>query len=184
MPPYEVKSILEEQLKRGEQFAGAWPWRLLVFMLILFLVTIFIYAGMAFGYKPYLNSQLDVLDKKLADLNKQVESDQSKILITLYSQLVNAQSILDSHFMPSKLFKFLETNTEERVYYQILTLSLAEKTLKIEGTAGDYNALVRQAEYFRRAPEIKAVFLDDSRTREGGDIQFTLRLILDPGILK
>lgn len=183
MPQY-TKSVLEEQLKKGEGLGAVWPWRLLLFMIIILGLLTFIYAAVILGYEPYLNSQTKSLDQKIDDLNKQAESDQAKSLIGLYSQLVNIQNILRSHRMPSKLPRFLESNTDSNVYYSNLNLLLIDQSLRLDGIATDYNALVRQLELFRRQPEIKSVLLTGSTAREDGGIQFSIRMIISPDFLK
>lgn len=183
MPQYG-KSILEEQLKRGVEISGRWPWRLLLFMLIIFGLTAFVYAGMVVGYGPYLDSQIKTLDKNLADLDARVQSDQPKALINLYSQLVNLQSLLKTHPLPSKLLQFLEGNTDVNVYYTSLDFSLSNQTLKLGGLASDYGALSRQLAIFRTNPQVKGASLEDSRSGESGNIQFQVRLVISSDLLK
>lgn len=160
------------------------PWRLLLFAAILLGTLFFVYLGMIFGYEPYLNSQIKNLDQKIAGLNQRVESDETKNLINLYSQLVNIQGLLRSHPLPSKLFQFLENNMDAGVYYSDLNLSLSDRNLKIAGAANDYGALARQLEIFRKSPSVKAVFLDESKTGEANKIIFTMKMIMDENILR
>lgn len=183
MPQYN-KSLLEEQLKRGGEMSGMWPWRLLLFTLLIFGLTVFVYLGMVLGYGPYLDSQKQALDKNIADLDAKVQSDQPKSLINLYSQLVNLQTLLKNHPMSSKLLQFLEGNTDANVYYNSLDFSLIGRTLKLGGTANDYSALSRQLAIFRSNSQITGVFLDDSRSGDSGNIQFQIRLITSPDLLK
>ncbi|MBI2515090.1 PilN domain-containing protein [Candidatus Wolfebacteria bacterium] len=180
----EIKSLLEQQLERGEELRSTWPWRLLVFTALAFVILILVYAGMSFGYAPYLNSEIKKLDQKLADLNSQLESDQPKALMSLYSELLGVQGLLESHPLASKFFDFLEKSTDSRVYFTNLSFSVEEKSIKLEGIASDHNSLVRQIEIFRRSPRVKAIFLDDSRTRDQNDAQFILRLIVDDAMFK
>ncbi len=179
-----TKSVLEEQLRRGERLPVGWPWRLLTFMVIIFGMAVLAYVGMTFGYETYLNARIKNLDQKIGELSQSVEEGREKNLTSLYSQLVNVQSLLASHPMPSKILGFLEKNTHPRIYYSTLTLAVPEKTLKMEGVATDYNSIVEQAELFRRALEVKSVFLDDSAAREEGNVRFTIRLLLKPEIFK
>lgn len=171
-----TKSILEEQLKAGERLPVGWPWRLLLFTVIVFGITVFLFLGMSLGYKPFLNSRAKALDKEIANLTESIGEEQQKDLINFYSQLVNIQNLLANHAAASKLFDFLEKNTHQQVSYLSLNLSLAEKNLKLDGNAPDYNILVQQLESFRRAPEINQVFLEDSKLGEAG-IRFSIRLM-------
>lgn len=172
-----VKSVLEEQFKTSERMPVEWPWRILVFSIIFFGITIFLYSGMLFGYKPYLDSRIKGLDGEISNLTKTIGEENQKNLINFYSQLVNVQNLLNRHQTVSKIFDFLEKNTNNQVQYSSLNLSLAEKNLKLEGNVVDYNILVKQLEAFRQASEIEKVFLEDSKLGEGG-IHFSIKLIL------
>lgn len=177
-----TKSILEEQLKAGERLPVGWPWRLLVFTAIIFGSTILIYFGMIFGYKPYLNSKMKGLDKEIANLTASIGEEQQKNLADFYSQLVNVRNLLVNHPTVSKFFDFLEKNTYQQVNFSSLSLSLAEKNLRLEGNASDYRILVQQLELFRQAPEINSIFLDSLQLREGS-ISFSIRLVFKPELI-
>lgn len=171
-----TKSILEEQLKAGEGLSVGWPWRLLFFTVIVFGITVFLFLGMSLGYKPFLNSRAKALDKEIANLTESIGEEQQKSLINFYSQLVNIQNLLVNHPTASKLVDFLGENTHQQVNYFSLNLSLAEKNLKLDGNAPNYNILVQQLELFRRAPEIERVFLEDSKIGEAG-VRFSIKLV-------
>jgi lipopolysaccharide export LptBFGC system permease protein LptF len=172
-----------EQFRTPEKLPVGWPWRLLVFALIVFAFMVAIYFGMVFGYTPYLNSQANSLDKQINSLSQSVNQEQQKNLANFYSQLINVQTLLASHQNPSKLFDFLEKNTNQNVYYQSLELAAAEKTLKLTGNASDYNILVQQLELFRRDPRVESVFLDSSGLGATGGTDFSIRVIFKPELM-
>lgn len=183
MPP-QYKSVLEEQLRKGERLPVGWPWRLLTFMGVALGMVVLAYVGMTLGYKTYLNARIKNLDARIEELNKSLEEGKEKNLTNTYSQLVNIQTLLASHPMPSKLFEILEKNTHPRAYYNNFNLAVPEKILKIEGIAPDYKSVTEQMELYRRIPEIKSVFLDDSSLKEDGSIRFVIRLLIKPEIFK
>lgn len=177
----EVKSILEQQLQRGAQARGTWPWKLLLFSVVLFGMSVFIYAGIAFGYQGILDKQLGGLNTDIKNYSSQADSSDTKALITFYSQLVNIQSLLQNHPLPSKVFSFLESHTDQNIYYLNSVLSVPDKTLRLDGRALDYDSLIRQLEIFKSAPEINLLTLSDSRTDTNGNIQFTILLSFNSG---
>ena len=183
MPQY-TNSALEQELRKPERLPVGWPWRLLVFTAIVFGVMVAGYLGMNLGYKPYLNSRIKSLDAKITNLSQAIDEEQQKNLVTLYSQLINIQNLLNSHITPSKLFDFLEKNTHGQIHYLALNLSLMEKSIKLEGVSPDYIVLAQQLELFQGIPEIEKVFLEDSRALEAGNIRFSIRLIFKPELLK
>ena len=82
MPQY-TNSALEQELRKPERLPVGWPWRLLVFVVIIFGVTVATYLGMILGYKPYLNSQVKNLDAKITSLSQAVDEEQQKNLVGL-----------------------------------------------------------------------------------------------------
>lgn len=182
MPEY--KTALEQELRGGEKLPVGWPWRLLVFMIVIFGITIAIYFGMILGYQPYLNSQIRILDAKIATLGQSIDAEQQKNLSDFYSQLANIQNLLASHPASSKILDFLEKNTHQQTYYLVTTVSLADRSIKLEGVSPDYGIFVQQLEVFRQAPEIQNIFLDDSRIADDKSVHFTVRLIFKPDLVK
>ncbi len=179
-----TKSALEQQLKTPTKMPVGWPWRLLIFSTIILGTATISYFGITLGYKPYLNSQISVLDSKINDLSKTIGNDQQKNLITTYSQLVNIQNLLDSHTVTSKLFDLLEKNTLTQVYYVSLDLSLLEKRLKIDGSAPSYDILSQQLEVLRKTPNIERVIVNDSKIIDDGTVRFSIQLIFKPELVK
>jgi len=179
MPQY-TQSALEQELKRAEKLPVGWPWRLLLFSIIVFGATIAGYLGITLGYQPYLNSQIKTLDAKIVDLTQTVGEEQQKNLVTLYSQLSNIQNLLNSHTSASKVFDLLEKNTQPQIYYLSLIFSLTAKEIQLDGSAPNYGVLSQQLEVFKQIPEIKKVSLRDSAAVDDGTIHFSVRLIFKP----
>jgi len=180
--PYN-QSILEQELRRGEKVEAGLPWRLLVFSAFLFGLLFFVYLGMQFGYKPYLNSRIKNLDSKINNLNQVIDEGERKRLIDMYSQFINIQDLLKSHTVPSRLIELLEKNTQSQIYYLSLNFSLTDKSLRLEGVSPNYNILAQQLELFQRIPEIERVNLDNSQLLGNGDIRFSIKLIFKPELI-
>ncbi|MCX6703030.1 MAG: hypothetical protein NTW60_04180 [Candidatus Wolfebacteria bacterium] len=177
----EAKSILEQQLQRSADVRGTWPWKLLLFSVILFGMSVFIYSGIAFGYQGYLDKQLGGLNAEIKNYSTQADSSDTKSLITFYSQLVNIQSLLQNHPMPSKVFSFLESHADQNIYFMNSVLSVPDRTLRLDGRALEYDSLIRELEILKNAPEIRTLTLSDSRTDSNGNVQFTMLLSFNPG---
>jgi hypothetical protein len=178
-----TKSALEEELKRPDSLPVGWPWRLLLFMAIVFCTMAALYLGMTLGYQPYLNSQIRSLDQEIGQLSQSIDEEQQKRLISFYSQLVNINNLLETRPETSKFFDFLEKNTSGRVYYKSAELSVTEMTAKLEGIATSYSVLAEQIEIFRRASGVERVSLDSSSVG-GSGIDFSATLSLSSGIFE
>ena len=158
-----------------------WPWRFIIFSVSVLFFSIFLYIGIEFGYVSYLKSHIDAQDKNLSELTSIVpEADQEEFL-GFYSQLANLQTILDNHVVSSRLFTWLERNTNANVFFDNFSLNSEGRLLSLSGVAESYQALVEQLEAFRQSPEVKDVSLrgsglDEARVRFQISITFHTEL--------
>jgi len=182
------KSVLEEQLKKAEHLPTKLPWRIFTFSFIIFIGLLATYAGIEFGYKPYLNSRIKSLDQKIAALTQSISEEQQNNLINFYSQLVNLKDLINSHIVTSNLLELLEKNTYPEVHYTGLTLEIKGKEVKLEGLSPNYEFLIKEMELLRKLPEVERIFLESSNyeelTKEMKGVKFTLRIFLTPQFFK
>ncbi|MBN2197891.1 PilN domain-containing protein [Candidatus Wolfebacteria bacterium] len=183
MPPYN-KTNLEKGLASPEKLPVGWPWRLLIFTIILFGTAVGGYLGMKLGYEPYLKSKINNLDEEISGLTKVVGEEEQKQLSLFYSQLINIEDLLNSHIYPSKLLNFLEKNTYSKVFYDNLNFSIKERSLTLNGNAFDYKTLAQQIKLFQDLPDIENVFLESSILSENETIKFSIKLIIKTEFLK
>lgn len=176
------QSPLEKELKTPEQLPVNLPWRILFVSIIAFGIMVFIYLGMLFGYKPFLDSQIKKVDMEISSLSKEIGKEQLKELITFYSQLTNIQKLFDSRVLASNVFDFLEETTHQNVYFTLMNLSTQKREVRLEGLSPSYRVLAEQLELFRKNPQVGQVFLRSSNLEEGS-INFMINLILKPGAL-
>lgn len=166
-----------EKFMEPEKLPVGWPWRLLIFSIIFFLLVLFIYLGIIWGYQPYLWSQKQSLDKKINEIGGTISEADRENFINFFSQLINIQTLLNTHVKGSNIYSFLEKNTNQGVYYEGADLSVTEHSLRLEGVARSYDNLVQQLVAFEQAPEIARVILEQSQIAEQG-IRFSLKLII------
>ncbi|MBI4993774.1 hypothetical protein HZC33_02350 [Candidatus Wolfebacteria bacterium] len=165
--------------------SAEFPWRLLSFSAIIFGFALFIYLGMVFGYEPYLNSQAGNLNQKISALNQSIDENQQKQIIGFYSQLVNIQDLLKTHKPISSIFDLIEKNTYQSVSYSNLRMSVADKEIRIDGSAPDYETLIKEVALWNKTPEINRVVLENIISQESPliknkvEVKFSARLILN-----
>ncbi|MEK7624369.1 MAG: PilN domain-containing protein [Patescibacteria group bacterium] len=181
MPQYSKN--VAEQFLGPEKLPVGWPWRMFLFSVIVFALTLLIYFGMIFGYKPYLETERQSLDKKINEIGGAVSETDRENFIKFYSQLVNIQTLLNNHISGSNIYTFLEKNTNQGVYYEGASLSVPEHFLRLEGIARSYDNLVQQLVVFEQAPEIKKVILEESRTADKG-VSFSIQVTFKPELLR
>ncbi len=184
MPQYS-KTLLEEQLKRGEALTKMWPWRLLLFTIIIFCTMLAIYLGMLLGYGPYLDARVSSLDKEIANLDRELQSDEAKSLIKFYSQLVDAAALLKDHRMPSHLADFLSNTTDSGIQYANFSFSDSDRSIQLDGVAADYNALVRQLVIFQDNPKVKDASLSNAAANaDTRSVTFVIKLTMADDIVR
>jgi len=180
MPQYD-KNIIEKFDK--EELSVGWPWRFLLISLVSFGIALFIYLGLFFGYRSYLNQQISKKDAEIAQLAATVPKEDQERLVKFYSQLQNLKSLLDQHIINSKILPFLEKNTNRRVFYPKLEADIRRRTLNLEGVAESFEVLAQQLEAFRRAKEVERFIITDSQLVEG-QVRFRLSVVLKPEVFK
>lgn len=180
MPQYEQN--LTEQFG-SEKLSVGWPWRLFVFSLVLLAISLITYVGILFGYKPFLQNQIELKDKEINRLADTVSKTDQEQLTKFYSQLLNLKSILDQHIVTNKILPFLEKNTNKSVFYTKLSAKAGDYSLTLEGFADSFEILAQQLEAFRQAKEVNRFIINESQLVEGR-VRFKLTAFLMPTMFK
>lgn len=163
-----------------ERVGGGTPWRLLLFSVFVFGIMLVSYLGLRFGYKPFLESQIQGLDteiQKLATLMPQAEREQ---LTKFYFQVVNLKSILEKHVIASKLIPFAERIAHKQARFKSFSFAGDKGTVSIQMNAATPEAFVQQIEMLRSAPEVTSFAMSGVGVDEGGTINFGVVLTLKP----
>ncbi len=159
-------------------------WRLMFFMLFVFLVFLVSYLGLAVGYRSYLKAQIEKTDQELAALAARVSEDQQDAFLKFQYQLFNLRSLLARHVIASRVFPFLEVNTNQRVQYTNFELNVPDSRLDLRGSAQSYAVLAEELAAYERAPQVLRYQIANSQVGEGGRVTFEVALFLDSTIFK
>jgi hypothetical protein len=152
---------------------------MLVISLVIFGLTVLIWAGISFGYIPFLSSQLKQVNADFESLSKRISPDQQKSLTDFYSQLYNIQNLQASHKYPAKIFDFLEKNTYPMVNITNFQVNLEGGDIRFSGIAVDYQTLVNQLAVLKSDPNVNSVVLESSQkkdVKEGGGVSFSIKM--------
>ncbi|HUC02153.1 MAG TPA: PilN domain-containing protein [Candidatus Paceibacterota bacterium] len=146
--------------------------------------AIIIYCGLAFGYEPYLQSQLTATQNKVSALNQSISPTDQTQLINFYSQIANLQTLLQSHVLSSQLFSWLEQNTEANVYYRSFSLQSGNQVVLV-GTAASEADVNQQIAIFENSPEVSSVDVTGVNAPELGQTgwSFNITLIVNPSVM-
>ena len=156
-----------ERLGREPPKTPGWSGGILMFSGTLFFFSLFVYIGLAFGYKPYLNSEVKELQSKIQAFGQQIPLEEQKKLINFYSQLANLKVILQERVFTSHLFPWLENNTQANIYYEDFSLDVSKGAVKISGAALSMEDINQQLAIFVSLPELRKTQID-SATFAGG----------------
>jgi hypothetical protein len=173
-----------EQLGREPTGTQGWAVGALLFSGGLFFLALLIYAGLAFGYEPYLQSQLQSEQNQMNALSQSIPGSDQAQLIDYYSQIANLQSLLQDHVDEVAFFSWLEKDTEANIYYQSFALTGGDR-VSLAGmglTEADVN---QQIAIFENAPEVSAVTVSNVTAPEtpGSGWGFSITLTIEPSAL-
>lgn len=179
------------QSLRGNNFApgfapssaARYPWRAVYIGATIFGLMILAYAGMEFGYAPYLEAKRNALQEKQREVSAQITPAQEEDLILFYSQLTNLQKLLSEHARPSASFTMIEQITLPQVQYGQMSLIVSEQKLSLLGTAFDFLTVAQQAQQYINAREVDTVFLKKTQ-RDKGLATFDIDVRLNPDALR
>ena len=159
---------------------GGGPWRILIVSAVVFGLTLVIWAGMAFGYAPYLRAQVDDIDGELQALSSSITPEEQNDFIDFYSQLYNIDVLSRTHLYPTNVFEFLEEYTYPSVLITSARVQVTDNELRLDGISTSYDVLTDQISMYRDHPDVVNVSLDTSRARaatEGGGVIFSVRVV-------
>ncbi len=176
MEQRDPQTALADQFVVDAPNAGL-PWRLMVFSIVLFVFSLFIFAGIKFGYTSYLNTRQNNLKTETQALAKKINPDDQIKYVNVYSQTLNLKKVLDRHIFSANLFNFLQNKTAINVYYTNATFSAEEGHVTVRGIAATSEALVQQLSVFDAAGELKSAVLTQMRFVEGGKVSFEVEFV-------
>lgn len=178
----ELNSTINRARAAGMPSVG-FPWRLLIISVVVFGLCVLVWAGISFGYIPYLNSQISNSDSAFKSLSSKIDINQQQNLTDFYSQLYNVQTLETTHVYASRLFDFLEKNVYPNVRLTSLQAGVTGGDLSFDGVATDYSVLTNEMAVLKSDPNILTVSLDSSRQRaakDGGGVSFSIRMTFSP----
>lgn len=179
LPPQAIDRLIRAPV----QTPGAYQ-NLLMLAGALFFVVLIIFAGLSFGYTPYLERQSTDLDLRIRQFAEQVSDEEQEELRSFYSQLANLKTILAEHSVSAPAFSFLEKNTLPQVYYTRARLDAVLGEMVLEGVAFGVDDVASQAALFERAPEVSRVNMK-SISRAGENAQrFNITIYFAPGFFR
>lgn len=127
----------------------------------------------------------------LQDLEERIASIETSEKQTLKSEILAYQNKIDNfslllaeHQKSSNFFKIIEDSAHPKVWFKELQLNLEKSQVVVTGFAKDFRVLGQQSFIFKNQESIQEVNLSDLSLGEGGEVEFTFRLFLNPRIFQ
>jgi len=149
-----------EQLNQGSRRTPGWSSGIILFSGSILFIIVVVYAGLQFGYQPYLNGQLSSLESQAQKVGQSVSPADQASLVTFYSQINNLQSLIKNHVFFSQFLTWLEQNTEANVYYTSMSFASNDQ-ITLLGVAKTQADVSQQVAVFEAAPEISGISLSN-----------------------
>jgi hypothetical protein len=182
MPDTNPPKNLNEQFITEPAAVGL-PWRLLIFSIVLFGLSLLVYFGFRFGYESYLDSRASDLDNQLGQLSSSVSQEDQQRFIGFYSQIANLKTILGQHVSSANVFQFLEKNTLPQVSYSGAKFKAASANLELVGRTPSLQILAQQLSQMEQSPQIVSATLKSTSFNQSGSVDFTMVLVFQPDFL-
>ena len=171
------KQVIDRLNRESVQTPG-WSGQLLMFSSTIFFISLAVYGGIVFGYRPYLEKQISDFDAQIADFSKTIPAEEQNKLVTFYSQIVNLREILRQHQVFYLLLEWLEKNTVATVYYNKMDFLLSSGQLNLLGYSKTVDDFSRQMIVFQNDPLVLRIAINSMSISTNNMWQFNINLFL------
>ena len=173
LPPQAVERLVREPVRTQ----GAYR-QLVMLSGTLFFITLIIYLGLQFGYRPYLESSVLNLDSQIREFSAEIPLEEQQEIKHFYSALVNLKTLLGNRSFVSPGLRVLDEGTISSVYYTRASLNTTNNTLALTGIAETENDIARQLGIFEEDTRVATVKFENAAALSTGGVQFSATLTL------
>ncbi len=172
-----------EQLGKDTEKTPGWSTGLISFSAAILFITLFLWAGLQYGYKPYFDAQTQKIQDQINQVNQSISPTDQTNLINFYSQLANLRQLLAEHTMPVNILSWIEANTEQNVYFSSFSFS-GDGSMTLSANAETEADANQQIAIFENSPEVKKFSVSGVSALTGsGSWQFTITMSVDPTLV-
>lgn len=169
------QSVLE-RMSREPVGTPGWSGGLIFFSATVLLLSLFVYAGLEYGYKPKLTQDIADLDIQIKNFSQKVTVEDQEKITSFYSQLSNAKKLLENHIVVSPVFNWIQNVTNNNVYYTKFALTVDNRQLALGGAARSMADVTNQVALFQRQPNVEKVGLGSVGVDQTGSWKFDMTL--------
>ncbi|MBM3256971.1 MAG: PilN domain-containing protein [Candidatus Liptonbacteria bacterium] len=169
-----------DRLSREPATTPGWSGQLLLFSSALFLISLFVYAGVVFGYRPYYEKQRKALNNKIQTFTQQIPLPEQEKITSFYSQLANTKELLDKHVLLTPVFAWLEKNTHSNVFLKSLSIDVGGGQISFSATGKSLLDVQEQLAVLERSPDVQTMTITGVTAGEKGAWDFGGTFSLSP----
>jgi len=158
----------------------AWFGQLMAFAITLLLLSVVVFLGITFGFRPYLENRVSALDQQIDDFTRQVPASEQAAIATFYSQLANIRTVLGKHTATPALLSWLEGGTVSQVQLTKVSFNAASRQVQVSGIARDATDVASQVVSLQGLPGVERVDFRNSALT-GTGTTFDLNVTVVPG---
>ncbi len=166
-----------EQLGREPPKTPGWSSKLLMFSGTIFFVSLSIYFGLDFGYKPYLSGEIQKINDQISQFGQQVSASDQLKLISFYSQLTNIKSLLAHQTIGLRAFDWIQDNTQVNTYIHNLSVTFQSNQISFSASSKTMDDALQQIALFDTKPEVQKSTVGGV-SLSGNQWQFSAQLVL------
>jgi len=145
------------------------------------LVSLALYLFLS-GYSKLTESRIAATDREIQDIVASISLEEVEKVITLDAQIRGLKKLLPAHLFISSVFDFLENNTNPKIAFKSLKVSLQNNTISLEGAANDLEEISIQSAAFKQNPDVRDVILKDV-SNVGNSYNFKLDLLFSRSLI-
>ncbi|HTY40079.1 MAG TPA: hypothetical protein VMC43_03255 [Candidatus Paceibacterota bacterium] len=146
-----------EQLGRAPVSTPGWSSRLLMFSSTVFFIALVVYLGITFGYKPYVESDVQKLTDQMNSFSQEVPKEDQDKIFGFYSQLASLKNILKNHIVSSQIIDWLEQNTHASVFFSSFSFDNQRRAITLSGSAKSIPEFIEQIHRFQQDQNVDKV---------------------------
>lgn len=155
---------------------------LLVFVLILFILSLLVFGGLYF-YQIQLNKKITEIQKEIEQVEKEKDEELIEQIISSEERINILTNLFASHIKSSKLIKLIEESTLPQVRWTSLTFDTKNNSLELSGKAADYSVLAKQITAFEESGMKQMTISQVKLSKEGG-VDFAMSMIFNGKIIR
>ncbi|GAI36884.1 unnamed protein product [marine sediment metagenome] len=142
-----------------------------------------VYLGMRIKVSS-LKSQIEETKVNVVRIKTEGDKETERQVLGYQKKIKDFSELFSEHKIVSSFLEFLRNSTHLKVSFSDLSLNTKTANVLLGGETEDFKTLGEQILYLKGSEFIKGLDLSNLSLGKEGEVQFNIRLFLDPKIFK